>query len=202
MSADILTLADVKALLGLTAATPADDAALTAAMPVVTEHFENHCKRGLAFVAGVVEALRIESRVGLFRYPVQAVGQILFDGVAPSVAPTVDMQHGLVFVGHCMGYPWQVLQVTYDGGYPQDAVPADLANAYARCCADFGGVTYVSASGGGGAPLKSLGLGSGALTVQFDTGAQSQSAYETSAVPALLAPYLFVLEHYRMKDFV
>jgi hypothetical protein len=104
------------------------------------------------------------------------------------------------------GYYWPgaFARLTYSGGYPPDDVPADLADAYARCCADYAGVSYAAGGGGagsGGAPLKSLGLGSGALTVAFDTGTAAKSSYDTSGVPPILAPYLFVLEGYRVKDY-
>jgi hypothetical protein len=202
MSAALLDLEQVKALLGIT--DTASDAKLTAALPVVTEHFENYCKRGLAYVADVVEEQALAARLPVFRYPIDTVTELLVDGAVPTYAYTVDQARGYILLQYAACVFWypQVARVTYSGGYPQDAVPADLADAYARCCADYAGVAYsVGASTGGGAPLKALGLGSGALTVSFDTGAQA-SAYNTSAVPPLLAPYHFTLEHYRMKDFV
>jgi Phage gp6-like head-tail connector protein len=201
MSAALLPLDKVKELLGIT--DTSSDARLTAALPVVTEYFENYCKRGLAYVADVVEEQALTARLPVFRYPIDTVGELLIDGAATTHPYTVDQARGYIILGYvCFWYP-QRASVTYSGGYPQDEVPADLADAYARCCADYAGVKYtVGASTGGGAPLKALGLGSGALTVSFDTGAQAQSAYDTSAVPPLLAPYLFTLERYRMKDFV
>jgi hypothetical protein len=133
---------------------------------------------------------------------------VLLDGVAIALAPIpprVDQARGFIYLGYdyCFPYGRQWVRVTYSGGYAEADVPADLADAYARCCADYAGVAYTAgASTGGGAPLKSLGLGSGALTVSFDTGAAAASSYDTSAAPPILAPYAFVLEHYRLKDFV
>lgn len=199
MSAALLPLATVKTLLGISGSE--SDAQLTAALPVVTEYFENHCKRGLAFVTGVIEEMALTCRLPLFRFPIDTVTELLLDGVVTAVTDAmVDEARGFIRMGYNAG---QLARVTYDGGFPEADVPADLALAYARACADFAGVTYsAGGSTGGGAPLKSLGLGSGALTVAFDTAAAAQSAYDTSAVPPVIAPYLFVLEHYRVKDYV
>ena len=206
MSAALLSLDQIKTALGITDS--ASDDKLTAAMPVITEYFENYCKRGLAYVVDCVEELPLTRRLALLRYPVEVVSELLINDVAaPTIPPpALDASHGIVFMG-ASGFPiWcappSIALITYTGGYPDDEVPADLADVYARCCADYGGVTYSVGASAGGAPLKSLGLGSGALTVAFDTAAASHSAYDTSAVPSLLAPYLFVLEHYRVKDFV
>lgn len=200
MSASLLSLDQVKTLLGITDG--ATDDKLTAALPVITEYFEHYCVRGLAYVADGVEEQALKATLPLFRYPIDTIAELLIDGAPTSYPYTVDQALGYIRLGYsCFWYP-QVTRVTYSGGYPQDEVPADLADAYARCCADYAGVAYsVGASTGGGAPLKALGLGSGALTVSFDTGAQAQSAYNTSAVPPLLAPYHFVLEHYRRKTY-
>jgi hypothetical protein len=202
MSAAILPLDEVKKLLGIVDSDTDNDAKLSAALPVITEYFENHCKRGLAYVADVVEEMRLVMRLPLFRYPVEVITELQIDGVVQSL-PQFDAARGFVHIGY--GAP-QVARVKYSAGYATADVPADLADAYARACADYAGVAYASGAVGGGsggaAPLKSLGLGSGALVVSFDTAAQSRNEFDTSAVPALLAPYLFVLEHYRVKDFV
>jgi len=199
MSAALLTLDAVKALLDITV--DDNDEQLTAALPVVTEYFENYCKRGLAYVEGVVEEMGVSSRLALFRYPVAEVTELQLDGAIVAALPRIDKQRGFVHVsgGCCVAL---VARVTYSGGFPEDEVPADLADAYARAVADYAGVSYAAAATtGGGAPLKSLGLGSGALTVAFETGAVGAS-YDTSSVPPLLAPHLFVLDHYRLKDYV
>jgi hypothetical protein len=208
----LLPLESVKALLGITD-TDQDDA-LTAALPVITAYFENHCRRGLAYVDPVVEESRIVAveRLPLYRFPVYEVAELAIDGTAVDpvpVPPSLDQARGFIYLSCGWGYgtwwwyPGSFARVTYSGGYPEDDMPADLALAFARCCADFGGVTYSgSSSSGGGAPLKSLGLGSGALTVSFDTQQAAKSSYDTSTVPPLLAPYLYTLEAYRVKDYV
>jgi hypothetical protein len=201
MSAPLLSLEQVKAILGIEGSE--SDEKLTPALAVVTEYFENHCKRGLAYESEVVEEFRVTTRLALFRFPVDEVIELLVDGVPFSGVTVNDLTRGFIRIGYNAA---QVARVTYAGGYVDDAVPADLADAYARCVADYAGVTHSagggSGAGGGGAPLKSLGLGSGALTVAFDTGAAAQQTYDTSGVPPVLAPYLFVLEHYRVKDYV
>jgi hypothetical protein len=209
VSAELLSLDKVKTLLGIT--DTASDAALTAALPVITAYFETHCRRGLAYVAGVVEEQRIVpvERLPLHRFPVDAVSELLVDNVATDVPipPQLDKARGFIYLQQAVGYwvNWRAgsfARVTYSGGYPEDDVPADLAQAFARCCADFGGVAYAGgSSSGSGAPLKSLGLGSGALTVSFDTALAVKSSYDTSSVPPLLAPYLYTLEAYRLKDY-
>ena len=165
MSAAILSLDAVKSKLGIT--DTASDEKLTAALPVITEYFENYCKRGLAFVADVVEEISPAARLKLFRYPLDPSSlAVLIDGVVILTPFRVDAARGFVELGYAYSwpvYPNQIARVTYDGGYHEADVPADLADAYARACADYGGVAYTSGgSTGGGAPLKSLGLGSGA----------------------------------------
>ena len=200
--AELLPIDKVLELLGLD-----DDAdgKIAAQLPVVTELFEHFCKRGLAYVADVEEEMPLSGRLGLFRYPVDAVTELTVDEQTVATPYRVDKQHGIVRMDgwYCGYYGGQRARVIYAGGYQPDDVPADLATAYARCSADAAGVSYASAgTGSGGAPLKALGLGSGALTVQFDTSAGDRVTYDSSGVPALLQPYHYVLDHYRMKDFV
>jgi len=195
----LLTLERVKEILGISSST--EDAKLSAAMPIVTELFENYCRRGLAFDIEEVEEHPVTMRIGLFRYPLHSVDLFMIDDIEQS-DPKIDRRHGFVLYGS-NGAASSVASVTYAGGYHQDDVPYDLADAYAKCSADFAGVSYTSSgSTGGGAPLKSLSLGSGALAVSFDTASSSSLTYDASAVPTILQPYYYTLERYRMKDFV
>lgn len=196
---NLLTLAKVKEILGIASST--EDAKLTAAMPVVTDLFENYCQRGLAYDREELEEHYVTQRIPLFRYPLATIDLFMLDGVEQET-PKMDKRHGFVLYGS--NAPDSTASITYAGGYPQADVPRDLADAYARCCADYSGVAYTSGgSTGGSAPLKSLSLGSGALAVSFDTGSSAASStYDTSAVPSLLQPYYFVLERYRVKDYV
>jgi hypothetical protein len=193
---NLLSLDGVKSVLGITDTT--HDAALTKAMCIVTELFENYCGRGLALVTALSETYPMEKRIPARRFPIGSITSFTVDDV-PEEVPKFDAVHGF-FYGRWA--PDSEVVVVYDGGYPQGDVPPDLAEAYARCCADYGGVPYTSAGNAGGAPLKSLSLGSGALAVQFDTGGSQDSSYDTADAPAILQPYVFVLRRYRPEDYV
>ena len=153
----ILGLDRIKAILGIDPLDLTRDEALTNAAPVVTEYFEGYCKRGLAFDDEVVEEFDIEPRLPLHRYPIGAIAGFTINGV-DQPAPTFERLRGYVITGYhgAMLGRWvndrfrssARATVTYSGGYPQDDVPADLAHAYANCCADFIGYK-VTTSGGG-----------------------------------------------------
>ncbi len=194
----LISLSQIKAILGITDADTTHDAAISKAAPVVTELFENYCKRGLAYATQVVEEFDIEKRLPLYRYPIKVIELYQIDG-ATQGDPAIEKVRGFVKTG-VHGPNGQVASVTYTGGYPQDDVPVDLAEAYANCVKDYSGVTISggsSGSTGSSAPLKSLSLGSGALSVAFETGSSSSSSvYDVSDAPSILQPYVYTLRRF------
>jgi hypothetical protein len=191
----LLTLEDIKGRLGILPTDTTFDEALTTAAPQVTEWFETYCLRGLAEQVDAVEVLYAAPRLGLFRYPITEITSVAFGvtEVYPASYQVVESS-GQIITGWANSL--SQVTVTYTGGYPQDAVPPDLAQSYARCCGDVAGVPASGVNVTGSAPLKSLGLGSGALVVSFDNGTAA-AAYDTSDSPALLDPYVFTLRRYR-----
>lgn len=189
----LIPVDDIKTLLGVTG--NAYDDAIAKAAPIVTEYFETYCRRGLAYSAEVIEELDAVRRLPLFRWPIDTVASLVIGG-APLTPVRIEKARGIVVTGlRCSSL---MAVVTYSGGYPQDAVPLDLAQAYASCVGTVAGVpvsTTGGATGSSGAPLKSLSLGSGALAVQFDT-AQGADTFDVSDAPALLQPYVFTLRRY------
>lgn len=189
----LLTLDDIKTRLGIADTTY--DEALTAAAPQVTEWFETYCLRGLAEQVDDVEVLYAAPRIGLFRYPITSITSFTYGTTEVySASYTVDAKAGQILTG--WANTRDMVTVTYTGGYAQDAVPPDLAQAYARCCGDVAAVPATGVNVTGSAPLKSLGLGGGALNIAFDNGSTA-AAYDTSDSPAVLDPYVFTLRRYR-----
>ena len=197
---NLLDLATIKTILGIT--DTLQDAKIIYASPIVTNLFEEYCARGLAYESSGEEFYTMTSRLPLWRFPIETVGGYEVDGVPQSTIPSFDKMRGFLFIGSNSN---SLVKVTYAAGYPQDAVPPDLADSYAKCVADYGGVIYNSTGGstGSSAPLKSLSLGSGALAVSFETAASaSSSIYDVADAPTILHPYVFVLRKYRIKDYV
>ena len=191
----LLTLEDIKSRLGIEVGDTSFDDALNLAAPQVTEWFETYCLRGLAEQVDDVEVLYAAPRIGLFRYPIISITAFSYGSTEVYPASyTVDAKAGQIITG--WSNTRDMVSVTYTGGYPQDSVPPDLAQAYARCCGDVAAVPASGLNVTGSAPLKSLGLGSGALVVSFDNGTAA-AAYDTSDSPALLDPYVFTLRRYR-----
>jgi hypothetical protein len=191
-------LDQIKTILGITDASK--DAAINAAAPIVTRYFENYCRRGLAYDEEVVEWVDMGPRLPLFRYPIKEILEYEINEAPQALPPKIEPDRGFIVAGqHCARHR---AKVTYSGGYPQDDVPLDLADAYARCVGDSIGVAIEGGGTGGSAPLKSLSLGSGALAVAFETGAAVANTFDTSDAPPLLQPYVFTLRQYQQNGYV
>jgi hypothetical protein len=190
----LITLEQIKTILGITGTE--HDAALTAAAPVVTDLFENYCRRGLAHGVDIVEEMEVGPRLSVFRFPLEVVTELLIDDVAVEV-PKLDRRNGHILLGYRNSSTRAT--ITYTGGFPQTDVPIDLATAYANCCKDYSGIAVAGGTtggGGGSTPLKSLSLGSGALAVAFDTSGVTSSAYDVEDAPTILQPYAFTLRRF------
>jgi hypothetical protein len=185
-------------------------------MPRVTAWFENYCDRGLARRSIVEEEIFFNSmsKLYLWAFPIVSVSLVDIDGTEyAGDSFLINRQAGYIYGKN--GDPWlrgagDLIKVTYVGGYehtlvPPDTfgVPADLAAVYADAC---GGETGVSGAGsgtggGGGGTIKSIGLGSGALSVAFDTSSAAQKggitgAFSIEGVPTEVQNYASTLNYY------
>lgn len=204
----LLALDDIKQLLGIPSSDVGWDASLQNSGEAITRQMEAYCSRGLEYRAGVVEErLRFDDvRLYLRRFPIQAMTSLTVNGAAidPGELLTseesiawgwIERRDGALLCGD--------LLVTADLGYPPDEVPADLALAFARACGVQSGYgTGNTGSAGSTYPIKTLGLGQGALSIGFDTGGKvasggSSGVYDVSEVPIALQPMADVLQFYR-----
>ncbi len=198
----LLSVDKIKALLGIEPDDTTHDDMIAVASPIVTEYFENYCGRGLAYEADISEDHYMINRVRLNRYPIQTLQGATVNGADYPVINS-NFPRGWVYFYGC---PWStdLVTVTYSGGYEVDCCPPDLADAYAKCVADFGKIPYSTTdSTGSGTPLKSLSLGTGALAVSFETaGGSTTITYDVADAPTLLQPFVYTLRRYRPEDFV
>lgn len=203
----LITLEMVKEDLGIT--TSDYDEAINAAMPVVDAWFENYCQRGLVQVIDASETLtRVEStRINLWSYPINSDVAISIDGTLVSLSELLTNQkEGWIEYLNERLFHGNVVLVDYSGGYAPESVPADLRNAYSRCVGDAAGYGEGEATGSGGSgggDLKSINLGSGALSVAFATDTNSggiSGGYDVSNVPPELQDYASILDYYRRPN--
>jgi len=201
----LLTLAQVKEYLGIT--DTANDATIEKMLPVVTQWFENYCSRGLAFLAGVVEEVWDYSGNELFlsRFPIASVASVIVEGGGEISDYKINKRQGYLLSSPYGFYAPRMnglqIVVTYDGGYPDVDVPSDLGMAFANCVAVQAGLT--PAGVGVAAPIKQLGLGSGALSIGFDTGSTAggtTGGYNVSGVPPMLQPFAATLDRYKARE--
>lgn len=192
----LISLDQIKEIVGIPAGTTTYDAAINAAAPIVTEMMENYCHRGLAYNSGEVEEFTIDRRLPLFRYPIAAVVAYSIDGVDQAI-PRYQANTGMVWSNRDWYEPDSLATVTYSGGYAQADVPWDLQQAYAQCVATMAQAPIAGSTPSSGAPLKSLGLGGGAISIAFDTSASADATYEAPDAPPLLQPYAFTLKRFR-----
>lgn len=200
----MVPLDQIKLWLGIAEDDDTKDEAIEQWGPVVTEWMEAYCNRGLEFIADVEEDVVPGPKVEVFRFPLVSVAEMSINGAVQDVsALRFDKVRGIIHLG-CAPVgadTFPSLHLKYTGGF--NPVPVDLAQAYSYCIAGAVGVVPKVAVGGGSAPLKSLSLGSGALSVAFDTGSVSgrTGAYDVSRVPPQLQPYAGVLDNYRVLVF-
>ncbi len=192
-----MTLADVKAILGIVGTTY--DAALTAAMPLITQRFEQYTRRGLArrvITDEMHRHERVSTRVYLWAFPVAVLTAITLDGVDADIQSfDLDAQTGII-ESRALLHADRVV-VDYTGGYAQDAVPIDLQHAYATAVGVQAAVPDVSGASGTSA-IRSIGLGGGALQVAFDTARSTLAgSYDVTGVPPDLMDYAGTLNYYR-----
>jgi len=206
----LLSLDDIKARLGIDAADTTHDAALTAAGDIVTAWFEGYCQRGLEARADIEENFEFPGRREyLFRFPIDTITEALLDG-NPLAIDTLFVNKAAGWIeplpvgSHFYGC---LFTVTYSGGFAPDAVPEDLADAFARCTGVKGGFGEGSAAGAtptaGAAPIKTLGLGQGAIAIGFETGSTAErggitGGFDVSEAPPELQAYVGVLDRYRV----
>lgn len=208
----LLTRDQVKAILGLGPDPGTDDDSydviIDTYLPVVTTWFENYCDRGLA-ARDYVEQIHDSRtrRIYLYGFPINDLTSVVReDDLTTSINYRFNSQGGYIypdFVGQSSLYNFsQLLTVTYNGGYAQGSVPADLALAFAVCVGTQGSVSssvITAASSSGGSAIKAIGLGGGALSVQFDSGKAAggiSGTFDISNVPTEVQAYASVLNRY------
>jgi len=205
--AALLTRASVKTRLGLESDDDTYDVAIDAALPLVTEWFEAYCDRGLAQRTVTDEDIfnNASRRVYVWCFPLTTLTTVKVDGESvDGTAYNVAKNQGYFFPGSSRPSVEfaEHMQVTYTGGYAQNAVPEDLAQAFALAVGTQASVAGVSTSSSSSA-IKSIGLGSGALSVAFDTAAQQggiTGAFDVSGVPVEVQNSASVLNRYvRMR---
>jgi hypothetical protein len=204
----MLTLDEVKTTLGIIG--PTYDSSISTLIPVVTGWMESACNRGLEFKAEEHQTFESVSNVlHLYRFPIVEVYSVTVNGTALLNSFEVDKRKGTLISKSGFSCRFNNLQVTYDAGY--QTVPADLALAFSSIIGDQIGVAPPATSGGSGgstgasAPLKSLSLGSGALSVAFATSTSSVTTggivggYEVENYQPELQNYAGTLNRYRVE---
>ncbi len=204
MNETLMTRDGVKAVLGLEFDDDRFDEAIDRALPIVTRQFEQYCDRGLAErVDRTEQQFNVTTtRVYTWAYPLTELLSVDTDGTLRDAVNYVVNPAGGWFQAGPSAPVWfqgQVLTYVYSGGYPPDAVPADLALAFANAVGVRSGVPSATASAGGTSAIKAIGLGGGALSVTFDSAAQAggiSGAFDVSAAPPEVQPYVGVLDYY------
>jgi len=204
----MLTSAQIKPRVGLEVDDDTYDDKFALAIPLVTRWFEQYCGRGFVrrtVASEVVTNWDGAGRIYLYNRPIVSVTSLTADGIAVDVASLrinkeagyIEMSDGSLTLALATD-----IVVAYVGGYEDTAVPADLAQAFAEACAAYAGVTFTATIGNMGgtssSAIKAIGLGGGALNVQFDSQAGGLSgSYHVGAAPPEVQQYVSVLNYYR-----
>jgi hypothetical protein len=203
--ANLLTRDAVKTRLGVELDDDTYDAKIDAALPLVTEWFEQYCQRGLArrTIADEEVFFNDVQKIFLWCFPLVSLASVEVDGaLVPGSSYVLNKKQGYIFPG-TMRSPVEVgtrLVVSYVGGYDVSEVPADLADAFATAVGVKAAVPTASAASGGSGAIKSIGLGGGALSVAFDTGTAIggiSGAFSVADVPVQVQNYASVLDYYK-----
>ena len=187
----------------MTATTRPSDAKLE----LVTSWFEGYCDRGLAARTIVDEEVFFNElyRIYVWCFPLMSLLDVTVDDAVHAGTYYQINRHAGYFYSNNTGRPtveraYRII-VSYTGGYSDATVPCppDLAHAFATCVGVEASVAGVSTSSGGSGAIKSIGLGSGALSVQFDSGTVIggiSGSYDVSGVPTEVQSYASVLDRY------
>lgn len=143
MANEFCTIADVKALLGLST-NNAFDAVLTPLITQVSEFIRTYLSRDIYPVTAYSKTLNGTGKtvMPLVNYPLVAVSSLLVDGVAIPAQPAVN-QSGYVLddncirlVGYCFNKGVMNVSVSYTANYA--AIPDDIK----RCCIEWTAVLF------------------------------------------------------------
>lgn len=208
----LLTRDQVKVILGLGPDPGIDvdtyDLAIDTYLPIVTTWFENYCDRGLTAQDRVEEIYDVRTRkIYLWAFPINSLTSVVReDDISTNFTYRFNKLAGYIYpdFNYHNAYRYaEMLTVTYNGGYLPNEVPADLALAFSVCVGVQGAVSSSvvtsASSGGGSSAIKAIGLGGGALSVQFDSAASSggiSGTYNVSDVPTEVQAYASVLDRY------
>lgn len=206
--ATVPTLDDLKDMLGIPPSDTSQDDEILDGFAATIAIVESYLGRGVAFVADMVQAFEpVDSRARrllLFRFPVSVVTQVQVDGQAVTgwrlfpqsgILQWRDACASAFMSGPCSAEP--VVSVTYSGGYPDDAFPADLLDAILRAffarwhaTGETGNTADISAQG----PVRSVGVDGSTVTWADHTAITQDSSGgpipdELLGVAAQLDPY-------------
>ncbi len=200
----LITSDSVKTRLGIELDDDTYDELLPSALALVTHWFEAYCQRGLAqraVVGEVVEDVGLKSYFYVWAFPSVTLSKVVIDGAEVDLSQfKVNSARGVVVCKDpVLVASAESIVVDYTGGYAQSSAPDDLAQAYALAVASRIGYT-VSSGSSSSVAIRSIGLGGGALSVQFDTARATggyEGAYDVANVPVEVQQYASTLDRYR-----
>lgn len=201
------TIEQIKQALGIEASDQSKDQAITTMLASTISIIESYLRRGIAFAHEIEEFDPPETRADallLYRFPVSEVQSVTQEG-APITGYRVHKRPGVVrwrdawCTVRCGCEHMLSVVVEYDGGYPDDAWPADLLDAVMQ--------TFYSrwnSTGGTGNLAKIDASESANRSVSVDgltitrEGVQSTYAFGGTVMPVntLLAPVAALLDPY------
>lgn len=201
------TLDEIKEALEIDASDPSHDEAIEAMLASTITIIEGYLGRGIAFAHELEEFIPPESRLDVLllrRYPVSSIQSVTLDG-SPISDYWLYKSSGVVRWRNRHGarVPCESageIVCEYDGGYPDDAWPADLADAvmrafYGRWQATEGSGNIASIVGGPGNRSISI----DGLTITRDSASYAGSAFALQVIPPELANVAAQLDPYRAR---
>ena len=187
------------------------DAVIASTLNAILAAVESHLQRGLKFMAGAVEEFDPPDSRGpglfVFRFPVEQVISVEQDGAALTgfrvfkADGEVRLHDGCATHWRCCRQD-QPIEVTYDGGFPDDAWPAEIVAAVEQLFHARWNTTNGAGDASGtewGLENKSISVDG--MTIEHRDPAQVSYAYAGTVIPinAELAPVAAMLEPYRAR---
>jgi hypothetical protein len=211
MMTSLLTMPQVMVRLGYESDDDTYEETMPNILPVVTAWFEGYCDRGLARRTVVGEELwhSFSHRLYVWTFPLLSLTKVVVDDNEIDVTNYAVNSQGGYFMTRPNSNRAQIefaslIKVDYVGGYENTAVPDDLAQAFAVAVGLYMSIPGVVVPGtSGSSAIKSIGLGGGALSVAFDTGASPggiKGGFSVDGIPVEVQQFAGVLNRYaRMR---